>query len=349
MRRLLLTCSTLGLLAAPSLHAEELKVVSTVKPVTMIVQELTQGVTSTETLLPAGASPHDYALRPSDARKLNEADLVIWVGPELERFLIKMLDGKENVLTLTAQDSINFRHYGDAHDDHEGHDHDKHAHEDHDHDKHAHDDHEGHDHDKHAHDDHEGHDHDKHDHDDHKGHDDHHGHSHDGIDPHLWLGPDQAIQAAQVITEKLVSLDPSHQDKFEQNLANFTAEVRAAVASIEQTLSPVSDRGYFVFHDGYGYFEDQFGLNNLGHFTVEPDRRPGAKTLISIRNSLKDKHAKCVFSEPQFSPAVVDSVVRGTGVNIGTLDPMGTDIAYGDGSYVEFLNQLGQSFSQCLK
>ena len=320
MRRLLLTCSTLGLLAAPSLHAEELKVISTVKPVTMIVQELTQGVTSTETLLPAGASPHDYALRPSDARKLNEADLVIWVGPELERFLIKMLDGNENVLTLTAQDTIHFRHYGDAHDDH--------------------DEHKGHDHGHDDHDDHEGHDH---------AHDDHHGHSHDGIDPHLWLGPEQAIQAAQVITEKLVSLDPSHKDKFEQNLANFTKEVRAAVASIEQTLAPVSDRGYFVFHDGYGYFEDQFGLNNLGHFTVEPDRRPGAKTLISIRNALKDEHAKCVFSEPQFSPAVVDSVVRGTGVNIGTLDPMGTDIAYGDGSYVEFLNQLGQSFSQCLK
>ncbi|MBY5943629.1 zinc ABC transporter substrate-binding protein [Photobacterium rosenbergii] len=339
MRRLLLTCSTLGLLAAPSLHAEELKVISTVKPVTMIVQELTQGVTSTETLLLAGASPHDYALRPSDARKLNEADLVIWVGPELERFLIKMLDGNENVLTLTAQDSIHFRHYGDAHDDHDehkGHDHDEHGHDDH-------GDHEGHDHDEHGHDDHD--DHEGHDH----AHDDHHGHSHDGIDPHLWLGPEQAIQAAQVITEKLVSLDPSHKDKFEQNLANFTKEVRAAVTSIEQTLAPVSDRGYFVFHDGYGYFEDQFGLNNLGHFTVEPDRRPGAKTLISIRNALKDEHAKCVFSEPQFSPAVVDSVVRGTGVNIGTLDPMGTDIAYGDGSYVEFLNQLGQSFSQCLK
>ncbi|MGF1737495.1 zinc ABC transporter substrate-binding protein ZnuA [Photobacterium satsumensis] len=375
MRRILLTCSTLGLLCSPSLYAQDLKVVSTVKPITMIVQELTQGVTSTETLLPAGASPHDYALRPSDARKLNDADLVIWVGPELEQFLTKILEDKENVLTLTAQDSIQFRHYGDAHDDHddhEGHDHDEHDHDDHAghaHDEHGHDDHEGHDHDKHGHDDHEGYDHDEHGHDDHAGHahdehghddheghahnehghDDHHGHSHDGIDPHLWLGPEQAIQAAQVITDKLVELDPAHKAKFEANLANFIDEVKAAVVSIEQTLAPVADRGYFVFHDGYGYFEEQFRLNNLGHFTVEPDRRPGAKTLISIRNSLKDQHAHCVFSEPQFSPTVVDSVVRGTGVNIGTLDPMGTDIAYGDGSYVEFLNTLGNSFSKCLK
>ncbi|MGR5141568.1 zinc ABC transporter substrate-binding protein ZnuA [Photobacterium sp. DNB23_23_1] len=317
MRRLLLTCSTLGLLCSPSLYAQDLKVVSTVKPITMIVQELTQGVTSTETLLPAGASPHDYALRPSDARKLNDADLVIWVGPELERFLTKILEDKENVLTLTEQDSIHFRHYGEAHDEHAGHDHDDHGH----------DDHAGHDHDDH----------------------DHHGHSHDGIDPHLWLGPEQAVQAAQVITDKLVALDPAHKDKFEANLVNFIDEVKTAMVAIEQTLTPVVDRGYFVFHDGYGYFEEQFGLNNLGHFTVEPDRRPGAKTLISIRNSLKDQHAHCVFSEPQFSPAVVDSVVRGTGVNIGTLDPMGTDIAYGDGSYVEFLQTLGNSFSQCLK
>ncbi|MBC7003367.1 zinc ABC transporter substrate-binding protein [Photobacterium sp. BZF1] len=341
MRRLLLTCSTFGLLVAPTLHAEELKVVSTVKPVTMIVQELTQGVTSTETLLPAGASPHDYALRPSDVRKLNEADLVIWVGPELERFLIKVLDDKENVLTLTAQNSINFRHYGDDHDDHDDHGHDDH--DGHDHDKHAHDDHD-HDHDDHAHDDHDGHDHDKHAHDDH---DDHH--HHEGIDPHLWLGPEQAVQAAQVITEKLISVAPANKDIFEKNLANFSAEVRSTVAAIEQTLTPVSDRGYFVFHDAYGYFEDQFGLNNLGHFTVEPDRRPGAKTLITIRNALKDQHAACVFSEPQFSPAVVDSVARGTGVNIGTLDPLATEIEYGQGSYVEFLNQLTQSYSQCLQ
>ncbi|KHT63039.1 zinc ABC transporter substrate-binding protein [Photobacterium gaetbulicola] len=343
MRRLLLTCSTLGLLAAPSLHAEELKVVSTVKPITMIVQELTQGVTSTETLLPAGASPHDYALRPSDARKLNEADLVIWVGPELEQFLTRMLEGKENVLTLTAQDSISFRHYGDGH---EGHAHEQHGHDDHDghaHEQHGHDDHDGHAHEQHGHDDHDGHAHEQH------GHDDHHGHSHEGVDPHLWLGPEQAIQAAQVITAKLAEIDPGHKEKFEANLADFTTEVKAAMASIEQTLAPVSERGYFVFHDGYGYFEEQFGLNNLGHFTVDPDRRPGAKTLISIRNALKEQHAHCVFSEPQFSPAVVDSVIRGTEVNIGTLDPMGTDITYGDGSYVEFLHQLGQSFSQCLR
>ncbi|PSU32487.1 zinc ABC transporter substrate-binding protein [Photobacterium lutimaris] len=343
MRRLLFTCSTLGLLCAPSVYAQDLKVVSTVKPVTMIVQELTQGVTSIETLLPAGASPHDYALRPSDARKLNDADLVIWVGPELEQFLTRVLDGNENTLTLTSQHSIDFRHYGDVQ---EGHNHDKHGHdehEDHDHDKHGHDEHEGHDHDKHGHDEHEGHDHDKH------GHDDHHGHSHDGIDPHFWLGPEQAIQAAQVIADKLAELDPAHEEKFKANLVNFSHEVKAAMVSLEQTLAPVADRGYFVFHDGYGYFEEQFGLNNLGHFTVEPDRRPGAKTLISIRNSLKDQHAHCVFSEPQFSPAVVDSVVRGTGVSIGTLDPMGADIAYGDGSYVEFLHTLGHSFSQCLK
>ena len=180
-------------------------------------------------------------------------------------------------------------------DDHDDHGHDDHDdHDSHDHDKHAHDDHDGHDHDKHAHDDHEGHDHDKHAHDDHQDHD-HHGHSHEGIDPHLWLGPEQAVQAAQVITEKLISVAPANKDIFEKNLANFSTEVHAAVASIEQKLAPVSDQGYFVFHDAYGYFEEQFGLNNLGHFTVEPDRRPGAKTLITIRNALKDQHASvCV-------------------------------------------------------
>ncbi|MDX1303167.1 zinc ABC transporter substrate-binding protein ZnuA [Photobacterium sp.] len=300
MRRFTSWCSIVALVLTGSAFANEEKVfsvVTTVKPLNMIVQDLTAGITRSDALLPPGTSPHDYALRPSDMKKLRDADLVIWVGPELEMFIAKMVEGKENSLALTEQHSIDFRHY-------------EHAVEN--------------------------------DHDDHN-------HNHDGIDPHLWLGPKQAIQAANVITKALVQHDPLHKKGYEDNLTMFISEVNQTVSELNNKLKPLADHGYFVFHDGYGYFEEQFGLNNLGHFTVEPDRRPGAKTLISIRRALQDQQAFCVFSEPQFSPAVVSSVVSGTGVKIGTLDPMATEIAEGEGGYARFLTELGASFTKCLE
>ncbi|OAN18491.1 zinc ABC transporter substrate-binding protein [Photobacterium jeanii] len=277
--------------------AKEFNVVTSVKPLQLIVQELTAGVSEPQVLLPAGASPHDYALKPSDVKKIHDADLVIWVGPELETFMVKVLKNEVTNLALTESDRIDFLHY---------------------------------------------------EHDDHSDHADH-GHSHDGVDPHFWMGPTQAMQAANVITTALIDADPLHKNEYEVNLAKFQDSVKSATEQLTTQLKPVADHGYYVFHDGYGYFETYFKLNNLGHFTVKPDRRPGAKTLISIRRALLDKQAYCVFSEPQFSPAVVSSVVNGTDVKIGTLDPMATNIAYQQGGYIAFLNELGQSFTNCLK
>ena len=293
--------------------ADDFKVVTTIKPLNLIVSELVQGAATSDAILPPGASPHDYALRPSDVKKLNDADLVIWVGPQLETFLTKLMATNPNSFALTKQAGIDFLNYGakasDDHGDHAGHD--------------ALD-----------------------DHGDHAG---HHHHHHSGLDPHFWMGPKQTIEAANVITDTLIKHDPLHKSVYLANLSTFTSEVNQAVSELNAEIKPLSNKGYFVFHDGYGYFEHQFGLNNLGHFTVEPDRKPGAKTLIAIRESLKDKQAYCVFSEPQFSPAVVDSVTKGTEVNIGTLDPMATNVQVGKGGYVRFIKELGQSFTKCLK
>ncbi|OBU38388.1 zinc ABC transporter substrate-binding protein [Photobacterium phosphoreum] len=303
MPRLASLCCATAIIASSSAFATDtFNVVTTVKPLNLIVSELTQGAATSEFVIPAGTSPHDYALRPSDVRKLKQADLVVWVGPELESFLVKTMASKPENVALSQQHDISFRYYAEDEQEHAGHE----------------DEHEG------------------------------HQHNHQGIDPHLWLGPEQAIQAANVITKALIKYDPLHKNTYTANLSTFTTDVQQAVSQLNKQLKPLNNKGYYVFHDGYGYFEQQFKLDNLGHFTVEPDRRPGAKTLLSIRQALTNNEAYCVFSEPQFSPAVVKSVTKGTNVKIGTLDPMATDIVEGKGGYVRFLNELGERFSKCL-
>ncbi|MFV0575626.1 MAG: zinc ABC transporter substrate-binding protein ZnuA [Vibrio sp.] len=272
-------------------------VMASIKPLQLITLELTKGVTDVDVLLGSNTSPHDYALKPSDIRKLKSADLFVWVGPGLESFLESSLEGASNSLQLDQSSSIKKIEY----DEHEGHEH----------------------------------------------HDDGH-HHHGNYNPHIWLGPTQAQQMAKVISDKLAVIDPQHTKEYAQNYADFVKQLATTTAAIEQKVSTVKDHGYYVFHDAYEYYESYFKLNHLGAFTVSPDRRPGAKTLIDIRTKLQSDEVYCVFAEPQFTPAVIESTMRGTNVKLGQLDPLATDYQAQVGAYFQFLQDLGSQFQSCL-
>jgi len=271
-------------------------ILTSIKPIQMITHELTLGVSEPEVLLPSSASPHDYALRPSDVKKIRDSSLVIWFGKGLEPFLEKVLSQQKNVLTISEIPELQLRAYSeDAH-----------------------------------------------------GHHDDDGHDHGEYDPHFWLGVDQVGQVAKAITQKLMEMDDKHKDIYNKNLNNFLFSLMQTDKDIVAKLAGVKGQPYYVFHDAYEYFEQHYGLNNVGHFTVSPDRKPGAKTLIKIRQALAEHQAKCVFSEPQFQPAVIESVTRGSDAKVGILDPLASDIPVKDGSYFTFLHTLRDSYYHCL-
>ena len=173
--------ATTILMSSTTLANADVKVIASIKPVHSLVAAVMEGVGKPELLVKGSGSPHTYSLKPSQANKLQEADLVFWMSHDLEAFLENSIESiAKNAKAISLMDAhdlikLNFREGGafDAHDhdDHDDHkDHDDHGHDDHkDHDDHGHDDHK--DHDDHGHDDHK--DHDDHGHDDHKDHDDH--------------------------------------------------------------------------------------------------------------------------------------------------------------------------------
>ncbi|MGR6840224.1 zinc ABC transporter substrate-binding protein ZnuA [Aliivibrio wodanis] len=275
---------------------QAMTVLSSVKPINLIVQELTKGVSESSYLVSSSASPHDYALRPSDVKKIKQADIVVWYGDDLEPFLSKIIADKKNVITISEFSSVEFYHFDE-------HGEDEHAHE---------------------------------------------GDHHHSTDPHFWLGPKEALGVAKEITVQLTKNDPLNKDKYESNLNNFENKLAQAVETISKQLKPVQHKGYFVFHDAYGYFERYFEMNNLGHFTVSPDRKPGAKSLIKIKTSLLERKAVCVFSEPQFEPAIVTTITRGTDVNKGELDPLAIHQADEQGAYFDFLLTISNELTRCL-
>ncbi|MFB2831629.1 zinc ABC transporter substrate-binding protein ZnuA [Aeromonas jandaei] len=296
-------------LLAVSLPVRAVEVLTTIKPLGFIAAAITDGVSEPKVLLPTGASPHDFSLRPSDIRSINGAGLVVWVGPELEGFMAKPLANHPHALTLTQVPGMPLFNYATK-DSHDGHQHDDHATHEH-------------------------------------GDEGHEGHHHEGIDPHIWLGPTQAKVIAKAIASELGKLDPANQVRYEANLAAFDAKVDAKGKVIAAQMQAVNQKGYFVFHEAYGYWERHYGMSSKGHFTVSPERRPGAKTLVEIRKALEEKQASCIYAEPQFSPAVIESVARNTGARVLLLDEVGEQVPLGPDGYPQFMDQLASAFAQC--
>lgn len=297
---------SLALLGATAVSNAD--VLTTVKPLGFIANAITDGVTETKVLLPTSASPHDYSLKPSDVEQLQSAQLVVWIGEEMESFLEKSIDKlpKEKVLTLEDVPAIKelVEHSGEEKED-------KHDHK-HDH-KHSHD----------------------------------HGHSHDE-DWHIWLSPKAGEQIAEQIAERLSQQLPEQKAKITENLANFKATLATKNSEIAKQLEPVKSKGYYTFHDAYGYFEDAYGLKSLGSFTINPTVAPGAKTLNAIKKSITQKKAQCLFAEPQFTPKVIESLSKGTSAKVGQLDPLGEKIELSREAYPQFLQSLADQFSDCL-
>lgn len=132
IRRLLIALSLAGAASAIA-QADEPQVLTSIAPLQLIAAAITEGGTAPDVLLPANASAHYYALRPSDLRRLQSADVFYWIGPDMETFL-QPLVGKRKTLSVAVQDEDGLvrRFYGKDGSAHE--EHDEHGHSDHDHD-----------------------------------------------------------------------------------------------------------------------------------------------------------------------------------------------------------------------
>ena len=178
--------------------------------------------------------------------------------------------------------------------------------------------------------------------------DDHHGHDHGGRDPHIWLDPHHGLHIARLIATRLGELDPANLDRYQQNLARFESQLADTDKRVTERLTPARNKGYFVFHDAYGYWEEHYDIPSLGHFTINPERAPGAQTVTRIHQALLNASAECVFAEPQFRPAVVNAVIRGTQARVAVLDPLATDIEKGPDGYFRFMLKLADDMAACL-
>jgi zinc transport system substrate-binding protein len=298
----------------------EVNIVVSIKPVHALVAAIMDGASTPDLIIEGTGSPHNYALKPSQAQLLQNADLVFWIGHDFEQFLEKPIEGiATNATSVALMDShgltkIKLREGGDF----ENHDHDD-DHDDHD------------DHANHA------------DHDDHDDHDDH-----SDIDLHFWLDPINAKAMVHTIEDALTAADPEHAATYAANAERMMGRLDDLVVEVDAALAPVRGQGYIVFHDAYQYYESRFDITAVGSITVSPEVMPGAKRVSELQAKVRELDATCVFSEPQFEPKLVSIIIENTDARTGVLDPLGATVAQGPNHYFTLIRNMTKALTDCL-
>ena len=335
LKKLSFALSILSILTFFTPANAELKVVTSIKPIHSLASYLMDGIGKPELIVDGYASPHGFSMKPSHAKMLQNADLIFWVGEDLENFLEKPLKSiakkaeKIELIEIKGLNVLKFRERNIF----DEHDHDDHAHDDH---GKKEDDHDDHDHDDHG---------KKEEHDDHDDHDEHEGHAHGEFDPHIWLDTMNAKAMLNEMAEHLIENDPKNEAKYKSNLDKALKDIDKLTIEVMTELN--NSVSSIVFHDAYQYFEKRFNVNVLGAFTVNTDVMPGAEQLAEIREIIEHDKVACVFSEPQFNPDIINAVAKDMKIKTGVLDPLGATLDSGKDLYFKLIRNMSASFKGC--
>jgi len=295
------------LLASTSTLAST-QVVTSLKPIELLVRAIAADDVEITTLVQPGASPHNYSMKPSQRRALEAADAIFWVGPEMETFLTRLLGGSEfrdRTYSLMHGENVPEVQSDSGHGDHD-------------------------------------------DHEESGGHDDHRHDHGSGEDPHIWLDPALAVEMARDIHRVLATLKSADTHVLDANLARFEQAMAETETAINQRLDPARDIDLFTYHDAFTRFVGHYNMNLEGILTLNPELSPGAGHIAEVQEKLRNANQPCLLTEPQFNRQWWRSITEGLDITFSTWDPLATDIETDQDGYIAFQQSLADAVLKCL-
>ena len=295
------------LLASTSTLAST-QVVTSLKPIELLVKAIATDDVEITTLVQPGASPHNYSMKPSQRRALEAADAIFWVGPEMETFLTRLLGGSEfrdRTYSLMHGENVPEVQSDSGHGDHD-------------------------------------------DHEESGGHDDHRHDHGSGEDPHIWLDPALAVEMARDIHRVLATLKSADTHVLDANLARFERAMAETETAINQRLDPARDIDLFTYHDAFTRFVGHYNMNLEGILTLNPELSPGAGHIAEVQEKLRNANQPCLLTEPQFNRQWWRSITEGLDITFSTWDPLATDIETDQDGYITFQQSLADAVLKCL-
>jgi len=273
-------------LFVPVALAKDLNILVTINPIYSLITNITKNSGNTELLIRGNSSPHDYQLKPSDIKKIKNADIIFMIDGDFEVFLAKYLAKNTikakvikiiefpNLVTLPARNIKVLNVVEDGHDDDQDHHHDHKAHE----------------------------------------------HCSHNVDMHIWASPLNAQIMVHEAASILSEYNPDRKNYYQKNAQSTIEKLRVLDKEIAKILDKkIQQKPFIVFHDGYQYFEQQYHLNNVG-VVAGNNFVYGPKTMKRLRENIEEYNIKCIFAEPQFSDYLMQKVAKTTGTKLGYID-----------------------------
>jgi zinc transport system substrate-binding protein len=313
-RKLSSVFATAALMSSTAL-ADVPNVVVDIAPVHSLVARVMQDVGAPDLIIRSGASPHDYRLRPSEAKALQDANLVIWMGKELTPWMedaVKTLSTEAAILTLLEKDETALLEFRESvlfeEHDHDDHSDKEHAEtEDQDHDEHA----------------------------------------HGAHDPHAWLSPENAKIWLNLIAAQLSTADPDNASTYFVNAAAAMTEIDTLMADVSTMLDPVRGNSFIVFHDAYQYFETVFEFPASGAISLGDATDPSPARIARVQGRIQEQKIQCVLAEPQFKKGLVVTVLEGTDAKTSIIDPLGVALEPGPALYPQLIRNMAKTLVDC--
>ena len=312
MSRKLFSISAVATLLGSSAIADVPNVSVDIAPLHSLVASVMNGVGVPSLIIPPGSSPHDHQLRPSEAKAMQDANIVFWMGEELTPWMenaVKTLSSNASVTTFLENDKTSLLEFREGA-LFEAHDHEDEQHDDEEHDEH-----------------------------DEQGHGSH--------DPHAWLSPNNAKAWLDVIAAQLSSYDTENAGVYFTNAASAKSEIEMMIAEINLALDPIRGGKFIVFHDAYQYFENDFDFPASGAISIGDASDPSPARIAKIQKRIRDEEINCVLAEPQFKANLVQTVMEGSQANTNVIDPLGAGLKPGILLYNKLIRNMAQSLADC--
>ena len=312
MSRKLISLSAAAILMSSTAMADVPSVAVDIAPVHSLVARVMRSVGEPNLIIPTNASPHRYNLRPSEAKALQDANLVFWMGEGLAPWMENALDSlasNAKIIALLDQKETELMEFREGA-----------LFEEHDHDDHA-------------------------DHDDH---DDHDEHAHGKYDPHAWLSLENARTWLNLIAAQLSATDPENAGVYFSNAAEARAELATLISEVNKMLKPVRGMKFVVFHDAYQYFEKSFDFPASGAISLSDASDPSPARIAQIHGRIKEQGIDCVLAEPQYKPGLVATVLDGSSAKASVIDPLGYGLEVGEELYPQLIRQMAKTLINCL-
>lgn len=186
--------------------------------------------------------------------------------------------------------------------------------------------------DTHSHDDHD------HDHDSEDEHSEDDGHDHE-YNPHVWVSVTGNIEEVKNIASQLEDLNPENKEAYESNTNTYVSKLEELKNEMHAELDNLPNRDIITFHEAFPYFAEEFNLNIAGVIEIDPDSEPSAKEIEEIINTIKSKNINALFTEPQYSSKVAETIATETGATVYELDPIVTGDSNPD-AYDDYINKM---------